>query len=355
MEMLLADNVKTLEVLDALKGIIDPDLNEDIVTLGFVQDVAISGGDVKFTIELTTPACPLKAKFKQDAEEAVMKLPWVCSVEAGITSKVSGTPPQIYLPGVKNIIAVASGKGGVGKSTVAVNVALALAKEGAKVGLLDADVYGPSLPILLGVHEMPDVSEGQKLLPIERHGLKLMSLGFLIQADEAVIWRGPMVHSLLTQFLQEVDWGELDYMIVDLPPGTGDAQLTLSQSIPLAGVLVVTTPQAMASSIAGKVVSLFRKMSVPVLGAVENMSYFICDNCGKEHDIFDKGGGEAMCKRLNLSYLGGIPLDPKMREADDAGAPVVISDPDGKVAQEFVSVARNLAQQISIANAARGK
>jgi ATP-binding protein involved in chromosome partitioning len=205
MEMLLADNVKTLEVLDALKGIIDPDLNEDIVTLGFVQDVAISGGDVKFTIELTTPACPLKAKFKQDAEEAVMKLPWVCSVEAGITSKVSGTPPQIYLPGVKNIIAVASGKGGVGKSTVAVNVALALAKEGAKVGLLDADVYGPSLPILLGVHEMPDVSEGQKLLPIERHGLKLMSLGFLIQADEAVIWRGPMVHSLLTQFLQEVD------------------------------------------------------------------------------------------------------------------------------------------------------
>lgn len=350
----MTEDARTQEVLGALSCIIDPDLNADIVTLGFVKDLVIKGGEVSFTIELTTPACPLKAMFKNDAEAVVKKLSWVETVKVEISSKVCGPSPMMRIPGVKNVIAVASGKGGVGKSTVAANIAIALAKEGARVGLLDADVYGPSLPILLGVHEVPELTEDKKLIPIERFGVKLMSLGFLVDPDQAVIWRGPMVHSLLTQFMQDVQWGELDYLIVDLPPGTGDAQLSLTQSIPLAGALVVTTPQAMASSIAGKVVSLFRKMDVQILGVVENMSYFICDNCGKEHDIFDKGGGEEMCKRLGITFLGGIPLDSKMRAADDAGMPVVASDPGGKVAQEFFRVAQNLAKQVSIVNSLRG-
>lgn len=350
----MADDVKKQEILSALKAIIDPDLGKDIVTLGFVKDIEISGGDVKFALELTTPACPMKEEFKAQAEELVGKLEWVDNVEVNLTSEVTSRPQQqqqISLPGVKNVVAVASGKGGVGKSTIAANLALALSKEGAKAGLLDADVYGPSLPILLGVREMPQVTEDKKLIPVDRYGIKLMSLGFLVDADQAVIWRGPMVHSLVQQFLRDVDWGELDYLIVDLPPGTGDAQLTLTQSIPLAGAVVVTTPQAMASSIAGKVVSLFRKMNVHVLGAIENMGYFICDGCGKEHEIFDRGGGERMAKHLKIPFLGTIPLDPRMRSADDAGMPVVESQPDSKVAQVFREIAGKLAQQIAIANA----
>lgn len=350
----MADDARKQEILNALKAIIDPDLGKDIVTLGFVKDFEISGGSVKFSLELTTPACPMKEKFKAQAEEIVGKLDWVDNVEIKVTSEVTSPPKQqqqISLPGVKNVIAVASGKGGVGKSTIAANLALALSKEGAKAGLLDADVYGPSLPILLGVREMPKVTEEKKLIPVDRYGIKLMSLGFLVDSDQAVIWRGPMVHSLVQQFLRDVDWGELDYLIVDLPPGTGDAQLTLTQSIPLAGAVVVTTPQAMASSIAGKVVSLFRKMNVQVLGAIENMGYFVCDGCGKEHEIFDRGGGERMAKHLKIPFLGTIPLDPRMRSADDAGMPVVESQPDSKVAQVFREVAVKLAQQIAIANA----
>lgn len=348
----MADDTNKQQVLDALKGIIDPDLKQDIVSLGFVKDILIKGGKVSFTLELAAPGHPLKAKFKEDAGKAVSALPWVKGVDVTVTSRATeSAQPEELLPGVKNTIAVASGKGGVGKSTIAANLALALAAGGARVGLLDADVYGPSLPILLGINRMPDVVDGKKLKPIEKYGIKVMSLGFLVDADQAVIWRGPMVHSLLTQFLRDVDWGELDYLIVDLPPGTGDAQLTLSQSIPLAGAVVVTTPQAMASSIAGKVVSLFRKMNVHVLGAVENMSYFVCDGCGKEHDIFDRGGGERLCGRLGVPFLGAIPLDPRMRIADDAGKPIVASDPESKVAQEFASLARAVAQQVSIANA----
>jgi ATP-binding protein involved in chromosome partitioning len=347
----MADDTNKQQVLDALKGIIDPDLKQDIVSLGLVKDILIKDGKVSFTLELTTPAHPLKAKFKEDAEKAVSALPGVKSVDVAVTARGGAEPKEELLTGVKNTIAVASGKGGVGKSTIAANLALALAAEGAKVGLLDADVYGPSLPILLGIKRMPDVVGEKKLKPIEKYGIKVMSLGFLIDADQAVIWRGPMVHSLLTQFLRDVEWGELDYLIVDLPPGTGDAQLTLSQSIPLAGAVVVTTPQAMASSIAGKVVSLFRKMNVHVLGAVENMSYFVCDGCGKEHDIFDRGGGERLCGRLGVPFLGAIPLDPRMRIADDAGKPIVASDPQSKVAQEFISVARAVVEQVAIANA----
>ena len=347
---------KEREVLQALSAVQDPDLHRNIVALGFVKDLKICGGSVAFKIELTTPACPVKNMLRDQAVEAVKALPWVKEVSVEMTAKVTSRTEQMaelqnMMRGVKNIIAVASGKGGVGKSTVSVNLALALAKLGAKVGLMDADVYGPSLPILLGIHEQPEISPEKKIVPIEKHGVKLMSLGFLIDTDQAVIWRGPMVHSLVQQFLRDVDWGELDYLIVDLPPGTGDAQLTLTQSIPLAGAVVVTTPQAMASVIAGKVVGLFRKMNVHVLGAIENMSYFICDNCGMEHDIFDRGGGAKMCLRLGIPFLGAIPLDPRMRQGDDMGKPVVLSAPDSKVAEEFMKVAKNIAAQISIANA----
>jgi len=251
------------------------------------------------------------------------------------------------MKGVAHVIAVASGKGGVGKSTIAVNLALALGKLGAKAGLLDADAYGPSAPQLLGIQQIPQVTEEKKMMPLEKHGIKIMSLGFLVQQDEAVIWRGPMVHSLITQFLRDVAWGELDYLVVDLPPGTGDAQLTLTQSIPLAGAVVITTPQVVARNIAGKVISLFRKMNVPVLGVVENMSYFVCDQCGKEHDIFDRGGGESMATRLGVPFLGAIPLDPAMRKGDDAGEPIVVTLPDSRVAQEFVKVAQKLKEQLS--------
>jgi len=352
----LSTEQKEQEVLRALSVVQDPDLHKDIVTLGFIKNLRICGGTVAFTIELTTPACPVKNMLRDQAVEAVKAIPWVEEVKAELSAKVTSRTEQLMelqemMKGVKNVIAIASGKGGVGKSTVAVNIALALARLGAKVGLMDADVYGPSLPILLGVHEQPEINEARKIQPIEKYGLKLMSLGFLINTDQAVIWRGPMVHSLVQQFLRDVDWGELDYLIVDLPPGTGDAQLTLTQSIPLAGAIVVTTPQAMASVIAGKVVGLFRKMNVHVLGAIENMSYFICDNCGKEHDIFDRGGGAKMCLRLGIPFLGAIPLDPRMREGDDMGRPVVLSAPDSKVAEEFMKVAGNIAAQVSIANA----
>jgi len=255
------------------------------------------------------------------------------------------------MSGVSHVIAVASGKGGVGKSTIAVNLALALKELGASAGLLDADAYGPSLPQLMGISGVPEVSDEKKMVPLEKHGIKIMSLGFLVQQDEAIIWRGPMVHNLVTQFLRDVQWGQLDYLVVDLPPGTGDAQLTLTQSIPLAGAVVVTTPQIVARNIAGKVIGLFRKMNVRVLGVVENMSYFICDSCGKEHDIFDRGGGEKMAARLTVPFLGAIPLDPAMRKGDDAGEPIVATAPDSRVAQEFMKVARNVVQQLGTTEA----
>jgi len=347
----MADDTQKEPVLNALKTVMDPERGQDIVTLGLVKDLLVKDGRASFTLELDRPDHPQRARLKEQAEQAVSALPGVKSVDVTVTARGGAEPQPELLAGVKHTIAVASGKGGVGKSTIAANLALALAAEGHQVGLLDADVYGPSLPILLGIKRMPEVTDGKKLKPIEKYGLKVMSLGFLVDPDQAVIWRGPMVHSLVTQFLRDVDWGELDYLIVDLPPGTGDAQLTLTQSIPLAGAVVVTTPQAMASSIAGKVVSLFRKMDVHVLGAVENMSYFICDGCGKEHDIFDRGGGERLCGRLGLPFLGAIPLDPRMRIADDAGKPIVAAEPESKVAQEFKEVARAMAEQVALVGA----
>ena len=345
------------QVLDALREIIDPDLHRDIVSLGMIKDLEIASGPrgshVRFTFELTTPACPVRDQFKTAAERVVMNLPGVTSVAVTMSANVrSNNPtaaggPQINLPSVKNVIAVGSGKGGVGKSTVAANLATALAQTGAKVGLLDADMYGPSVPTLMGVHDGVQ-AEDQKLIPNEAHGVKLMSLGFMTDPSKPVVWRGPMVGQAVKQMLNDVDWGDLDYLLVDLPPGTGDAPLTLIQSIPLSGVVVVTTPQDVALGIATKALQMFRNLRVPVLGIVENMSGFKCPHCGENSDIFSHGGGKEAAAGMNVPFLGEIPLSLAIRESGDAGTPVPAGDHDTDTSAPFAQIARKLAAQISI-------
>lgn len=333
--------ISEAQVLDALKQVMDPELHKDLVSAGMIQNLKVEGNAVKFDLQLTTSACPLRSQLKQAAQEAVEALQGVGSVDVNITAR-SGPKfreeREDALPGVGAVIAVASGKGGVGKSTVSVNLALAMAEGGAKVGLLDADIYGPSVPTLMGVHERPRVRDG-KIVPIEKYGIKLMSLGFLMDEDAAVIWRGPLVAGAIKQMLTDVDWGELDYLVVDLPPGTGDAQLTLAQSVPLTGVVVVTTSQDMALGIASKAALMFRKMNVPVLGIVENMSYFICPHCEGRTDIFSHGGGERAAEELDTEVLGQIPLEPQTVEDCDSGKPTVASRPESSQAQAFRSLA----------------
>jgi ATP-binding protein involved in chromosome partitioning len=345
-------------VLDALRQIIDPDLHRDIVSLGMIKQLEIrdtpSGADVSFTFELTTPACPVRDRFKSQAETAVTAIPGVVSVNVTMSANVRAAAPrsqqgQIELPGVKNIIAVGSGKGGVGKSTVAANLAVALAASGASVGLLDADVYGPSVPALMGTHEGIR-AQNKRLIPNESFGVKLMSLGFMTEDNRPIIWRGPMVGQAVRQMLNDVEWGELDYLVVDLPPGTGDAPLTLIQSIPLSGVVVVTTPQDVALGIATKALSMFRNLRVPVLGIVENMSYFACPSCGHEHHIFAHGGGKDASAALNVPFLGEVPLEQHIRESGDEGRPVTGTDAEDPAADAFRQIARKLAAQVSIRN-----
>jgi ATP-binding protein involved in chromosome partitioning len=338
-------------VLAALSTIQDPDLHRDIVSLGFVQNLTIEGGSVSFSIVLTTPACPVKDQLEAQAREAVAALPGVSAVEIEMTARVPQSPVSMtmdVLPGVRHAIAVASGKGGVGKSTVAVNLAAALANTGASVGLLDADVYGPSIPIMLGMRSArPTVRDG-KLVPIERFGMKMMSVGFIAGEETPVIWRGPLVGKLVQQFLADVDWGELDYLIVDLPPGTGDAQLTLTQVAPLAGAVIVTTPQDVALEDVNRGVRMFEKVNVPVLGIVENMAYFVCTECGSRHEIFAHGGGAEAAKRFEVPFLGEIPLEPAIREGGDTGVPIVVAAPEGPQATAFNAVAGEMARQLSI-------
>ncbi|MGH2448297.1 MAG: Mrp/NBP35 family ATP-binding protein [Chloroflexota bacterium] len=344
-------------VLDALRQIIDPDLHRDIVSLGMIKQLEINpgaeGSEVAFTFELTTPACPVRDRFKSQAEEAVSAVPGVSGVTVTMTSNVRQSAPGgarqagVQLPNVKNIIAVASGKGGVGKSTVAANLAAALVNTGAQVGLLDADVYGPSVPELMGVHQGTR-AENKVLIPNEAFGVKLMSLGFLIDPDKPVIWRGPMVGQAVKQMLGDVRWGDLDYLIVDLPPGTGDAQLTLIQSIPLAGVVIVTTPQDVALGIATKALTMFRSLHVPILGIVENMSYFECPDCGHRSDVFSHGGGQEAATALNVPFLGEIPLDQGIRQSGDDGRPVTAAEPGSVRARPFEHLAARTAQQVSI-------
>jgi ATP-binding protein involved in chromosome partitioning len=345
-------SVKQTDVVKALKQINDPDLHRDIVSLGFVKNVEIDGGRVSFTLELTTPACPMKDQMRNQARAAVLQVPGVSSVDVQMTARVRDTaggdgsrqPP----PGVKNVIAVGAGKGGVGKTTVAVNLALALQKHGGKVGLLDADMYGPNVPIMLGMRTEL-TTDGQKIVPATQYGLQVVSMGFLTDDEAPVIWRGPMLHGALQQFIREVNWSGLDYLVVDLPPGTGDVVLSLSQTVQVAGAIVVTTPQQVSLADSRRAVAMYKKLNIPALGIVENMSYFVCPACQHESNIFGRGGGERMAADLGVPFLGRIPIYQPIREGSDAGVPLVVSEPDSPAARAFMAVAEQAAAQVSIA------
>ena len=341
----------TEQILSALRAVQDPDLQRDLVSLGFIKGVRVEDGRVAFTIELTTPACPVRDLMKEEARKAVAALPGVRQVEITMTSQVRASVPVQPAGGlaatVKNIIPVASGKGGVGKSTVAANLAHALRASGARVGVMDADVYGPSIPTILGVRSQPEVDERNRITPVEQDGLKVMSMGFFMKPDEAVIWRGPMLHKTVQQFLGGVEWGELDYLLVDLPPGTGDVQLSLCQSIPITGAVIVSTPQDVALNVAQKAIVMFRKLNAPILGLIENMSYYVAAS-GERDYIFGQGGGRRLAERLQLPFLGEIPLVTAIREASDAGRPIVLTQPDSPSAKAFIAAAEQLAAQVSI-------
>ena len=340
-------------VLQALSQIIDPDLKKDIVTLGFVKDLKIVSGDVSFRIVLTTPACPVKEAFEEDARRLVGAIEGVTNINVTMDAEVPqgrGVANNVALPGVKNIIAVSSGKGGVGKSTVAVNLAVSLALDGAKVGLMDADVYGPNVPLMLGIGQVqPQVTSKNQLVPLEAYGLKIISMAVLVPPDKPMILRGPMLHGVVRQFLTDVDWGELDYLIVDMPPGTGDVQLSLAQLVPVQGAVLVTTPQAVSLSDVRRAFKMFEQVSIPVLGVIENMSYFVPpDMPDKRYDIFGTGGGQQLANEYNIRLLGEIPLGMEVRAGGDSGVPVVIGNPESPQAIAFRTVAEEVARQISI-------
>jgi ATP-binding protein involved in chromosome partitioning len=339
------------QVLAALSTVQDPDLHRDLVSLNMIEDLSVDGGRVAFTLVLTTSACPLKAEIEDNCRRAVGALPWVTDLQLTSTSRVrkpkDPTAERRALEGVANVLAIGSGKGGVGKSTVACNLAVALAATGAKVGLLDGDIYGPNLPRMLGVHRQPSQRDG-KILPLEAWGVRFISMGLLVDQGEAVVWRGPMLHGAVKSFLHDVDWGVLDYLLVDLPPGTGDVQLSLIQQTYVAGAVVVTTPSTVAIEDGIKAVSMFNKLQVPVLGVIENMSGFVCPDCGHRHDIFSSGDAESRVAAMGLPFLGAIPLHPAVREAGDGGRPIVAAAPESDEARAFTRIAGHLAQRTSI-------
>jgi len=343
-------------VLDALKVVRDPDLNRDIVSLGFIKELVIRDGDVAFTIELTTPACPVKDQMRDQARAAVLQLAGVSSVDVKLSARVreavGGEGGRQPVAGVKNVIAVGAGKGGVGKTTLSVNLAIALAKSGSRVGLIDADIYGPNVPIMLGLKTQL-ATDGQKIIPAEKYGLQVISMGFLTEDDAPIIWRGPMLHSALQQFFREVRWLDLDYLVVDMPPGTGDVALTLGQTVPVAGAVVVTTPQQVSLADTKRAVAMYKKLNIPTLGLVENMSYFVCPGCQKESDIFGTGGGENLATSLGGPFLGRIPLYQPIREGGDSGVPLMIAEPDAPAARAITLAAERLAAQVSIASYTR--
>jgi ATP-binding protein involved in chromosome partitioning len=344
--------VEQAAVLEALKIVRDPDLGRDIVSLGFIKDLVVDGGRVAFTVELTTPACPVKDQMRDQARAAVMQLAGVTGVDVSMSARVreavGGDGARQPIPGVKNVIAVGAGKGGVGKTTVAVNLAIALAKCGSKVGIIDGDIYGPNVPIMLGMKTQL-VTDGQKIVPAERYGLQVISMGFLTTDDAPIIWRGPMLHGALQQFFREVRWVDLDYLIVDMPPGTGDVALSLSQSVPVAGAIVVTTPQQVSLADSRRAVAMYKKLNIPPLGIIENMSHFACPNCQHESDIFGAGGGERMAAELGVPFLGRVPIYQPIREGSDSGVPLVVSEPDSPAARAFMAAAERAAAQVSIA------
>ncbi|MDP6537956.1 MAG: Mrp/NBP35 family ATP-binding protein [Planctomycetota bacterium] len=363
-------------VLDALRGVVDPDLNRDIVSLGFVTHHAVEDGRVSVTINLTTPACPVKDQMKEEAERLLRAIDGVEEVSIEMTAQVQGAPAARNIaPDIRHILAVSSGKGGVGKSTVTVNLACALAKTGARVGILDCDVYGPDIPMMMGLAGQPEQQEG-KLVPKERHGVKTMSIGYLLDDEKPVIWRGPMIHKLIEQFLSDVDWGGLDYLLVDMPPGTGDAQLSLAQIVPLSGTVLVTTPQAVSTFDVGKAIGMFRQVNVEVLGIVENMSGLAVS--GRVEDasggrvvlhtglrdveldiaedgafstvieVFGTGGAELLANKHGFPMLGRVPLEPAVRVGGDGGDPVVVAAPDSAIARSFTEISGLVARRLAI-------
>ncbi len=349
--------VTTDDVLNSLRRVEDPEIHRDIVTLHMVEDVRVEGDTVSFTLNLTTPACPLRTQLEGEAAQAVRALKGVKDVKMKVGANIAATRPynnSDVLKGVKNVIAVGSGKGGVGKSTIAVNLALAIASAGARVGILDADIYGPNIPLMMGVKGSPEV-RNQTMIPPVAHGIKVMSLGFFYKDETPLIWRGPMVAGAIRQMLTQAEWGELDYLIVDLPPGTGDASLTLAQTVPLGGVVIVTTPQEAALNIATKSLAMFKKLNVPILGIVENMSYYICPHCGERSYIFSSGGGRKAAAMLGVELLGEIPLDAVIREQSDLGVPVSAAFPTSPLATVFKEIAFRVAGMLSIVAYTQGQ
>jgi ATP-binding protein involved in chromosome partitioning len=338
------------DVKSALAAVVDPNTNKDFVSSKAVKNIQVDGGNVALDIELGYPAQSLVAGIRASVVEAVRKLPGVSDVRVNVTSKILSHAVQRGLkvmPNVKNIIAVASGKGGVGKSTTAVNLALALAAEGARVGLLDADIYGPSQPMMLGVSGRPQSLDGKTMEPLENHGVQVSSIGFMIDPDEPMVWRGPMVTQALQQLLEQTNWKDVDYLVVDMPPGTGDIQLTLAQKVPVTGAVIVTTPQDIALLDARKGLKMFEKVGIPILGVVENMSTHICSNCGHVEAIFGEGGGEKMCADFHVEFLGKLPLQLSIREQTDSGTPTVVAEPDGPVAAIYKDIARKVAVKVA--------
>jgi ATP-binding protein involved in chromosome partitioning len=334
----------------ALQTVVDPNTGRDFVSGKQVRNLSVEGGDVSFDVELGYPAKSQIPALRRQLIDAVKQVPGVANVSANLSSKITAHAVQRgvqLLPGVKNIVAVASGKGGVGKSTTAVNLALALAAEGAKVGILDADIYGPSLPTMLGIEGAPESQDGQTMEPMQGHGLQVMSIGFLVDNDQAMIWRGPMATQALEQLLRQTNWKDLDYLVVDMPPGTGDIQLTLAQKVPVTGAVIVTTPQDIALIDARKGLSMFQKVSVPILGLVENMAVYCCPNCGHVEHIFGAEGGKRMAEELGLAFLGALPLNRSIREQADSGTPTVAAAPDGEIAALYKVVARQVAVKIA--------
>jgi ATP-binding protein involved in chromosome partitioning len=353
----MLDTLSPSSILEVLKPVQDPELRKSLVELNMIRNVKVDNGNVSFTLVLTTPACPLRQFIVEDCERAIKTLPGVNRVEVEVTAE---TPQQKSLPdrqgigGVKNILAISSGKGGVGKTTVAVNVAVALAQVGAKVGMIDADVYGPNTPTMLGLSDaqvmVQQGAQGEVLEPAFNYGVKLVSMGFLIDRDQPVIWRGPMLNGVIRQFLYQVNWGDLDYLIVDMPPGTGDAQLTLTQAVPMAGAVIVTTPQSVALEDSRRGLRMFQQMNVPILGIVENMSYFIPPDMPDRHyDIFGSSGGEKTARELQIPLLGCVPLEISLRQGGDRGLPIVLGEPESASAKALVAIAEQIAARVSVA------
>jgi ATP-binding protein involved in chromosome partitioning len=345
--------VTEASVLEALRIVKDPDLHQDIVTLGFIKNLRVAGDRVSFTIELTTPACPVKDQMRDQASAAVSALPGVARVDVEMTASVRAVAApdagRAPVESVKNIIAVGAGKGGVGKTTVAVNLAIALARCGSRVGMIDGDIYGPNVPIMLGIRDQL-TTDGQKIIPAEKYGIQVISMGFMTSEDSAVIWRGPMLHGAIQQFFREVRWNNLDYLIVDMPPGTGDVALSLSQTVPVAGSIVVSTPQQVSIADSRRAIRMYQKLNIPTLGVIENMSHFVCPNCNHAADIFGHGGAEKMAEDMAVPFLGRIPIYQPIREGSDNGVPLVLGDPDSPAARAFTAAAERVAAEVSIAS-----